>query len=227
MNAPQNYEELKTIAHAEGMTLFGVADILSVRKTFLLPANVTARFAHAVSLGYRLSKAALDTIAGAPNQVYYFHYQRANILLDQTCLKLTAAIQEKGFDALPIPASQVIDWDKQLGSLSHREIARLAGHGWYGRNNLLVNPRFGSQVRYVTVLTDLPLAVDTPRESDCGSCRACRDACPAQAITETGFCRDACHRKLKEFMKTEKIGQMICGVCLRVCPGNGNRRETQ
>jgi len=224
MNAAQNYEELKAVALTEGITLFGAADIRPIRETFLIPNNVAARFDYAVSLGYRLARGVLDTITGAPNQIYYFHYQRANILLDQTCLKMTAAIQMKGCDALPVPASQVIDWDKQLGTLSHREIARRAGHGWYGRNNLLVNPRFGSQVRYATVLTDLPLTVDAPVESTCGSCRACRDVCPAQAITETEFRRDACHRKLKEFMKTEKIGQMICGVCLQVCPGSGNRR---
>jgi epoxyqueuosine reductase QueG len=221
MDKQQQYDQLKKMALADGIALFGVADVSAVKRDFLIPPAVAERFDFAISLGFRLSKAALDTVAGAPNQIYYFHYQRINMLLDQTSLKIAAAIQAQGFDALPVPASQVIDWQKQLGSLSHREIARLAGHGWYGRNNLLVNPRFGSQVRYVTILTDLPLPADAPVAGGCGDCRACSAACPAGAITEAGFDRDKCHQKLKEFMKTERIGQMICGVCLQVCPGSG------
>lgn len=219
MHEQQHYDALKKIALADGAALFGVADIRDIRDTFLLPKEVAARMNCAVSIGFRLSKSAVDTVQGAPNQIYYFHYQRVNMLMDQLSLRLMAYLQEHGFEALPIPASQVIDWVKQLGSLSHREMARRAGHGWYGRNNLLVNPRFGSQVRYVTVLTDLLLPADIPVEGNCGGCRVCMSACPAKAINETGFDRDACHRQLKEFMKTEKIGQMICGVCLKVCPG--------
>jgi epoxyqueuosine reductase QueG len=113
----------------------------------------------------------------------------------------------------------VIDWQKQLGSLSHREIARLAGHGWYGRSNLLVNPRFGSRVRYTTVLTDMPLPAGKPVEGSCGECRLCVSLCPAGAIKADGFDREACHAKLKEFCKIQGIGQMICGVCIKACPG--------
>ena len=113
----------------------------------------------------------------------------------------------------------MIDWQKQLGSVSHREIARLAGHGWYGRNNLLVNGRYGSRVRYVTILTDTPLSADKPVESACGPCKMCVNACPAGAIKEDGFIKDACRAKLKEFCKIQGIGQMICGVCIKACQG--------
>jgi epoxyqueuosine reductase QueG len=156
MNPQENYNELKKLALTEGIALFGVADVTEIRHTFLMPEKIFALFTRGISLGFRLSRTVLQTVEDAPNQMYYFHYQRANMLLDQTALKLAARIQEMGYDALPVPASQIMDWEKQLGSLSHREIARLAGHGWYGRNNLLVNKAYGSQVRYVTVLTDLP-----------------------------------------------------------------------
>jgi epoxyqueuosine reductase QueG len=159
----------------------------------------------------------LSTVEGKPNQIYYFHYQRANMLLDGTALKIAAWIQARGSEAFPVPASQVVDWERQLGTVSHREVARLAGHGWYGRNNLMVNRPFGSGVRYATVLTDLPLELDAPVRDSCGACRACIAACPASAITEQGFDLSRCREKLKEFVKTEKIGQMICGVCVRAC----------
>lgn len=220
MNKQENYLSLKEYGLAEGMALFGVADVTSVRDTFLIPNNVASRFPYAVSMAVRLSGAVLDTVTDAPNEIYYFHYQRANMLLDQTAFKVLARIQKMGYEGLPIPASQIVDWTKQIGSLSHREIARLAGLGWYGRNNLLVTPEFGSKVRYVTVLTDLPLAADKPREDlSCGSCAACVSLCPAKAISDKGFNRDACHLQLKEFKKIQHIGQMICGICVKVCPG--------
>ena len=111
------------------------------------------------------------------------------------------------------------DWNKQTGVLSHREFARLAGHGWYGKNNLLVNPDYGSQVRYATVLTDFPLKTDSPVNGSCGNCTLCIDACPANAISENSFNLELCSLKLKEFMKTRGIGQMICGVCIKACKG--------
>ena len=219
MGPKENFEKLKKLALDEGMALFGAADITAARKDFLIPQNIAKKFDKAVSLGFELSGPILETVEGAPNQMYYFHYQRANILLDQTALKISAAIQNDGFNAFPIPASQVIDWQKQLGSLSHREIARLAGHGVYGKNNLLVNKQFGSRVRYVTILTNIPLETGKPKEGSCSGCNRCLDACPAKAIKDDGFDRNACHMKLKEFSKIQGIGQMICGVCIRSCPG--------
>jgi len=219
MNDNERYETLKKTALGEGMALFGIADVTAARKDFIIPGNVSSKFDRGISMGFQLSRSILETVEGMPNQIYYFHYQRANILLDQTALKIMSLIQKEGYEAFPIPASQVIDWQKQLGSVSHREIARLAGHGWYGRNNLLVNKNFGSRVRYVTVLTDMPLAADKPSAEDCGACGLCLSLCPAGALSEKGFDREACHLKLKEFSKIQGIGQMICGVCIRACPG--------
>ncbi|MBN1621007.1 MAG: epoxyqueuosine reductase [Endomicrobiales bacterium] len=222
MDAKNNYDALNDVSIKEGMALFGVADIKETRSKFLISPEVSSKFDYAISIGYRLSKSILDTLTDSPNQIYYFHYQRINVLLDQTTLKLSTLIQNKGFNAFPIPASQVIDWEKQLGSVSHREIARLAGHGWYGRNNLLVNPKYGSQVRYASILTNLPLLTDNPIKDNCKECRACISVCPANAIGENDFNLEACHLKLKEFIKTKKIGQMICGICIKVCPGKKN-----
>jgi len=222
MTNSENYNELKNLALGEGMALFGVADISSARGGFLIPEAIRNQFACAISLGFGLSRPIVETVEGMPNLHYYFHYQRANILLDQTALKVASLIQKKGYNAFPIPASQIVDWKLQLGSVSHREIARLAGHGWYGKNNLLVNGTYGSGVRYVTALTDMPLDTDKPLEGSCGACALCIDACPAKAIREDGFDRDACHAKLKEFSKIQGIGQMICGVCIKACPSKGN-----
>jgi len=130
-------------------------------------------------------------------------------------------IQNRGWSALPIPSSQTIDWENQRGHLSHKEVAQQAGLGWIGRNNLLVNPDFGSRVRLVTVLTDFPIPCDKTTEDGCSECRDCLGVCPAGAIKERleDFDRIACYRKLDEFRKICKIGHHICGICVKACRG--------
>lgn len=219
MSKKENYSALRKLALDDGMALFGVADISTMKKDIDLPPALLERFTAAVVAGFRLSGGVLDTLSTAPNLIYYFHYQRVNLQLDHAALRLASWIESKGFEALPVPASQVVHWEKQLGTLSHREAARLAGLGWYGRNNLLVNPDYGSRVRYATVLTNMPLKFDKPVKDGCGSCSACVAACPAGAIGRDSFNLALCSAKLKDFMKTEKIGQMICGLCVRACRG--------
>jgi len=219
----KNYNnEVKKIVLSNGITLFGVANVSSIHDEFLLPKEVTDNLPFGISIGYVLSKAVLDTIIDAPNQLYFFHYQRVNMLLDETALKLTAYIQSLGYLALPIPASQIIDWEKQRAQLSHRKIAVLAGIGWLGRNNLVVSPLYGAQVRFATVLTNLPLLEDKPIEKDCGVCTKCISVCPAKAIKEkvTDFDALRCFEQLKEFKKKHNLGQYVCGLCVKVCTGS-------
>ncbi|HCJ67275.1 MAG TPA: hypothetical protein DHV62_08145 [Elusimicrobia bacterium] len=240
MNPKENYQKLKDLVSGEGISLFGVADIREIRKDFLLPKEVAEKFDFAISLGYRLSQSILETLVDRPNQIYFFHYQRVNVFLDTVALKVTQFIQndgsvpfglslrarphhpeelKEGYQALPIPASQVVDWQNLKGHLSHKQIAHLAGLGWQGKNNLLVNPNYGSQVRYVTILTNYPLTTNHPLNGSCRECKSCIAVCPAGAIQENSFSLEKCHQKLKEFIKTEKISQQICGICLKVCPG--------
>ena len=97
-----------------------------------------------------------------PTALYLHHYRQANYILDQIAFRVAALIQRSGGQALPIAASQIVDWEHQRGHLSHKALAHAAGLGWLGRNNLLVHPQFGARVRLVSILTDLPLQVDRP-----------------------------------------------------------------
>ena len=83
-----------------------------------------------------------------------------NFFLDRGALLVADRIQKSGFRSLAVAASQIVDWDKQRAHLSHKHVGRAAGLGWFGRNNLLVNPELGSRFRLVTVLTDMPLEPD-------------------------------------------------------------------
>jgi epoxyqueuosine reductase QueG len=221
MDKSKNYLSLKRFCQDLGVDLFGVADIDKIKKGFLLSQNLLGRFDKAISLGLRLSGSILEEIEDAPTRLYFHHYRTVNFFLDQAALKLCNYIQKKRFLAIPIPASQIIDWQEQKAHLSHKEIGYLAGLGWIGRNNLLVNKNLGCQFRLVSILTNMPLKTDKPIRKDCGDCRLCVKICPSEAIKENPreFDHMKCFEKLKEFQKQRLVDQHICGICVKVCKG--------
>src|SRR4030043_1641008 len=177
-NPKENVEKITPICRQWSTSLFGVADLnLLKKKDILLPSGPLDRPPVAISVGCHFPDSILEGIEATPTSHYFHHYQRVNILLDTIGLIVSSTIQEKGYRAMPIAASQIVDWKNQRGPLSHKHLARAAGLGWIGRNNLLVNEEFGAHIRLVTILTDLPLPVDSPLKKDCGSCRDCLSVC--------------------------------------------------
>ena len=218
----ENADRIKALCRQWGGSLFGVADLRSFRKEeILLPASLTDRLPYGISVGFHLSDFILEEIEHQPTPLYFHHYQRVNILLDTIGLIVTSAIQDDGYRAVPIPASQIVDWKTQKGHLSHKHMAQAAGLGWIGRNNLLVNEQFGSRIRLVTILTDIPFVVSPPTLRDCGSCLDCLSVCPAGAIKvrQEEFDHLRCYEQLKTFAKTLHFSHNICGVCVKACKG--------
>lgn len=221
---------LKRKARQWGASLCGIADMEHLRGIETEPTDLLVGFTRAVSLAVRLSDPVLDQITDRPTPLYAQHYQKVNALLDELALRAALALQTAGGRALPLPASQVLDAERLTSYLSHKAVALAAGLGWQGKSLLLVTPRFGPRVRLVTVLTDLDLTPDAPLKNRCGACRACAEACPAQAIrgvnTKTHYTSreealrfDRCRTKvLDEFAKLPHISGGICGVCVAVCP---------
>ncbi len=110
-----------------------------------------------------------------------------------------------------------------------------AGLGEYGRNGLLITPKFGPNVRIAKVFTDLPLQTDKPVEFGvarfCDICRKCSNACPVKAIPG-GKPQSAppnissSEGVTKWTVNSEKcfkfwVGMNTdCAICIRVCPFN-------
>ncbi|MDH5620167.1 MAG: tRNA epoxyqueuosine(34) reductase QueG, partial [Gammaproteobacteria bacterium] len=63
-----------------------------------------------------------------------------------------------------------------------KALAEKAGLGWVGKHTNLINRNEGSWFFLGELYTDLPLPVDSPEESHCGTCTACIDICPTAAI---------------------------------------------
>ena len=218
----ENYERLKTFALEEGASLIRVADTSVVKeKIHALSAKALQGLERAISVAFHLSDRVLEDVAEGPTKLYFFHYQRVNMLLDELGLKINHFIQSQGWEALPIPASQLVDWEKQLAHISHKHVAVQAGMGWIGRNNLLVTPQFGARVRLITVLTNMPLPADPPALFGCGDCDACLTSCPSQSIKKDpkDFDHLGCYHQIKALVKAAGISQNVCGLCVKACQG--------
>ena len=68
--------------------------------------------------------------------------------------------------------------------LPHKTIARMAGIGWIGKNNLLVTPEFGSALCLGVVLTNAPVKITSPKsvQSKCDNCSVCVKVCEPKAL---------------------------------------------
>lgn len=128
-----------------------------------------------------------------------------------------------------------------LGPFGHRvftdsapvlevELASRSGLGWRGRHTLALNREGGSAFFLGEIYVDLPLPLTPPVEDHCGSCRACLDVCPTQAIVAP-YRLDA--RRCISYLTIEHAGPIPvelrapignrvygCDDCQLVCPWN-------
>ncbi len=220
----KNFREIEELALREGAARVGAAKIDQALQRYLnLSPEESQDWPFAISIVLRLSRAVLDSLKNGPTPLYKWHYKQANAQLDRIAFAVSNKIQQLGYRAMPIAASQILDWKKQDAHLSHRHFAVAAGLGWLGRNNLLVTPEFGAQVRLTTVLTNLPLLVpEKPIPFSCGKCRRCVEACPVEALGDApqDFDFDLCFSLLDFFSRKRGLGVMICGLCVKACPGS-------
>ena len=108
--------------------------------------------------------------------------------------------------------------------------AAKSGLGWIGKHSNLLSKQAGSFYFIAELIVDLDLDYDTPVTDHCGSCTACIDACPTQAIVEPykvdgSKCISYFTIELKNEIPSSVSGQFDdwmfgCDVCQDVCPWN-------
>lgn len=217
-------KELEKILKEAGADLVGFSSLGENRS----PEH--PEYGYAVTIVRKLSRAVIKTINGAPTMEYFQHYRATNARLDSIALDAVSFIENAGYLALPVAASQSTPdkKDEYRGIFPHKTGAVLSGLGFIGKNGLLIT-EYGSAVRLASVLTDMPLSAQKEiKPCLCGDCQICKIACPAGAITgelyvngaERSTIFDA--KKCSEHMKTYKnIGRgAVCGICISVCPYN-------
>ena len=108
--------------------------------------------------------------------------------------------------------------------------AEKAGLGWVGKNTNLISKQVGSFFFIAELIIDLELAYDLPVADHCGSCTACIDACPTDALTapyeiDGSKCISYATIELKDAIPDFFVGKMEnwmfgCDICQTVCPWN-------
>ena len=139
--------------------------------------------------------------------------------------------------------------EQQVGSMAGRVFvdsapvldkawAQRSGLGWIGKHTNLINPGLGSYFFIGEIIVSASLAADDPISDHCGSCTACIDACPTDAIYRP-YAVDA--NRCISYWTIEHRGDDIpeelsrqfgnwifgCDICQEVCPWNKFRRPAR
>lgn len=120
--------------------------------------------------------------------------------------------------------------------LLERSYARSAGLGWIGRNQCLIDERWGSWFFLGALLTSHEIAGGAPAADRCGTCRRCIDACPTRALVpnaaapggwelDSRLCISYLTIELRGPIPgplREGVGRHLfgCDICQDVCPWN-------
>lgn len=108
--------------------------------------------------------------------------------------------------------------------------AKRSGLGWQGKNTNIIHPKAGSFYFLAVLICDLEAEADGPIKDYCGTCTACIDACPTDALTPYHIDANRCISYLTIELRDREIpsafnGKMDnwifgCDVCQDVCPWN-------
>lgn len=123
------------------------------------------------------------------------------------------------------------------GTVMDKAWAARAGLGWQGKHTNLITKEFGSWVFLGEIITTLDLEADAPMEDFCGTCIACIDACPTDAIhdpyiVDSNRCISYLtieHRGEIALSLSKKFDQWVygCDICQDVCPWNKFQQVTE
>ena len=170
---------------------------------------------------YQADKKLLNTEIGkissyALGQDYHFVFKDKLNLLLLELNKIDSSVEGRIFtDSAPV---------------FERELARLSGLGWIGRNTMLISKNLGSFFFIGELLLNIEIEPDMPFEANhCGTCTACLDSCPTQAFEGPGIlnatkCISYWTIEHKEDSKPADLDLNNwvwgCDICQDVCPWN-------
>jgi epoxyqueuosine reductase QueG len=111
-------------------------------------------------------------------------------------------LEQNGYRAAIVPPYSPVEMNLEtkgfLGEVSLRHVAKAAGLGTLGKNNLLITKELGPRIRLCAVVTTVQLEPDKPTKEDfCSGCESCISSCPVDALSEPGKTRvEKCVRQV-------------------------------
>jgi len=175
-------EEINRLLLEKNVDIVRYVDISS------LPTSQTQGFTKAIVFCLALSKEFIIDVRDGKNvdgDEFVDKEHEADAIADW----LTDLILHKGYQAYSQSEksnSQNKNYDEKTyaSRLPHKTIARLAGIGYIGKNNLLINEKYGCAFSMCTVLTDAPIITEEYPliTSKCGDCDICKQVCLENVI---------------------------------------------
>ncbi len=135
-------------------------------------------------------------------------------------------------------SEHVFRFYNDTGPVMEKQWARRSQLGWQGKHSNIITRTHGSWIFLSAIITTLELAPETPHADFCGSCTACIEACPTQAIVEP-YVVDSTKClsywtieakpdvQIPDNIAKDMDGWMFgCDVCQDVCPWNRFSKES-
>jgi len=157
-------------------------------------------------------------------------YVETNDLIGRLSQAIAAFLVKKGFKSGLTPATHNFDEDILMARWSHKHLAFLANLGRFGTHHMLITP-VGCAGRLGSLVTEADLGDHPMIETDLAcllkagkKCGKCIEACPVDALSENGFDRRRCWKRLNENRKTlDYFADLpetthVCGKCAALMP---------
>ena len=190
-------ENIKDYAISLGADLVGVADLKRWksapfnRTPMALMSDCTA----AIVMGFHYLDACVE-LGGQPDMRFPGPAVSNHIASEHgnyAAFKLCKFIESQGYDALMVPATGWWNYRENEASprgfsadITHYYAACAAGLGEIGWNNLCLTPEFGPRQRFITVVTNAPVAPDPMYDGTrlCDGCKLCEKHCPGEVFSK-------------------------------------------
>ncbi len=244
-------KQVKAYARQQGADVVGIAsaDRFDDGPRGHRPAELLDGAKSVIVLGLRLLKSLVNwqrlfedselfppEVAGriAQSHVYIRTcYETVNARLEQLAMDVARWLEDHGADALFMPATYahhahlMEQVPGMYAPFCHRHAAVRAGLGEFGLNDLVLTPRYGPRVRFISVITTArltpdPLLADPLCQRD--QCQACVKACKLGAIVPNESCIDSAPMlnmpsRVDKQTCLRRHDEALCqGLCIAVCP---------
>jgi len=163
-----------------------------------------------IIIGLHLYDITLDAWNNYPSNKKSFQF--ADSILARFCYKIANFLLENNYNSVVVSYAP---------GLYLKDASVLAGIGPIGKNNLLITPQYGPQVRLRAIVTAAPLICGNPVTENeyCENCDMCIQSCPANALSNGEYQKEACYEySTSNFKNLSKYTVIWCNECIESCP---------